>query len=217
MDRESLGMLRNYDAFVFDWDGTLSSLKLLRALNERLNPYWRYKKRKGREGMGEGSREDIDKSIRRKERSRGRRLVTPLIDVSMVFLKPKLHNDSRTVLDTLRRRGKKIALFTNGSSYRVLKELSYLGIEDYFEVIVSAQDLKALKPDPIGLKVVISAIKSKKGRVLYVGDMVDDVLMAKSMGVDCCAVADGFDSYGRLKAARPNYLFRSMEEFCAAL
>lgn len=203
------GLLSKYDTFVFDWDGTLSSVKVLRLINERVNPYWRYRKRHA-----------LSKQVKKKNmhsKSRSIRMVAPFVDFSFMIIKPKLHNDSREVLDELIKRGKTIALFTNGAEYRVLPELKKLGVERYFKAIISAQEVGALKPNPAGLNIALRMIRASKPRTLYIGDMADDIMMAKYAMVASCAIAAGFDSYDKLKAARPDYLFRSMEEFRKAL
>lgn len=203
------GLLGKFDTFVFDWDGTLSSVKFLMKMNERLNPYWRYRKRRA---MGAKA---TKKEVR--DKSNSIRIIAPFVDASFMLIKPKLHNDSREVLDVLRRKRKTIILFTNGAHYRVLPELRKLRIAGYFKVIVSAQDVGALKPNPVGLKIALKKANASKAKTIYVGDMADDVVMAKYAKVASCAIAAGFDSYGKLKASKPDYLFRSMEEFRKAL
>jgi FMN phosphatase YigB (HAD superfamily) len=210
-----MGLMGKYDVFIFDWDGTLSSLKLARALNERLNPRWRYKKSHALDAKGTRSLRVAEK------RGEGgvlrSKLLSPFVDLSLLLLKPKLHNDALEVLRELKKKNKKIALLTNGARYRVLRELAILKIEDYFEVIISTQDLNALKPNPLGLEITLRAIKGKRERTLYTGDMVDDIIMAKFAKVTSCAMSCGFDSYGKLRASNPDYIFRSMEEFKKAL
>ncbi len=203
------GLLSKYDTFVFDWDGTLSSVKVLRLINERVNPYWRYKKKHA-----------LTEKVKKRNmhsKSNGLRVVAPFVDVSFMIIKPKLHNDSKEVLDELRKKRKTIALFTNGAEYRVLPELKKLKIDDYFKIIISAQEIGALKPNPAGLNVALQRLKASKSRTLYIGDMADDVIMAKYAKVASCAIAAGFDSYGKLKASKPDYIFTSMEEFKKAL
>ena len=206
---KSNGLMNRFDTFVFDWDGTLSSLKVLRLVNERINPYWRYRKSHA-----------LSEKVKKKNmhsKSRGIRMVAPFVDVSFMVIRPKLHNDSREVLDELKKRRKTIALFTNGAEYRVLPELKKLKIDSYFKIIISAQEVGALKPNPAGLNIAIHHLKASKARTIYIGDMADDIIMAKYAKVASCAIAEGFDSYGKLKASKPDYIFTSMEEFRRAL
>ena len=212
------GLAKKYDLFVFDWDGTLS--KSVRLLTQKFDPFWKYKMvKQGR--LQPGKKIDQKTAERVLVRRRGsnieRRVLTPLADISLIFIKPKLYYDAKPVLDTLRRRRKKVALFTNGAAWRVAKELAYLDLLDYFDVIISAQDLKALKPNPMGLEVTARALKVRLSKVLYIGDTVDDVMMAKYAKAHSCALSQGLDSGEMLRAAKPDHLFRSIEEFRKAL
>jgi HAD superfamily hydrolase (TIGR01549 family) len=211
------GLLSKFDLFVFDWDGTLSSVKVLRLVNEKVNPFWNLRKINSKT-VRVVSQDETDKIIRRKELSNAAKgIFAPVLDLSITLMKPKLHNGAKDVLRVLDKRNKKIAILTNGAVWRAVREIAYLKIENYFEVIVSAQELDALKPNPLGLEVIIDATKTKKDRVLYIGDMVDDVLAARGAGVRSCAVSCGFDSHNDLKSSRPDYIFRSLEEFRDAL
>jgi HAD superfamily hydrolase (TIGR01509 family) len=140
-----------------------------------------------------------------------------LADLLMVFSKPVLHKSTMKLLKELRRRGKKIAILSNERSYRLMSEITYLGIEDYFDVIVSAKHIMAMKPNPTGLKAILHSLKVKPGRAIFVGDMVDDILAAKLAGVTSCAVADGFDSRHKLKSMKPDYIFNGVEGLEEAL
>ena len=219
-------MSRRFDTFIFDWDGTLTTGILLRKLNERMNPFWISRKRSSADStdtyavnvpkdISAVSGRAIRRHIRKKEMEN--RLLASLVEMSVRFLKPRLQDGAREALERLDRNGNTIALFTNGAQYRVLKELSYLGVEDYFTAIASAQDVNALKPNPRGLNLIARAVNADKERTVYVGDMVDDMEAAKYAGMHSCAIANGFDSYARLKGTRPDYIFRNIVEFCKAL
>ncbi len=221
-----LHLARRYDTFIFDWDGTLTVTKLLRDLNEKLNPHWLYKKQKSSRLVDKysvamprdpGSLEA--KVIRRHIRNMAleNELVTPLADISIFFFRPKLHNGARELLKELKKRRTTIALFSNGAAYRVIKELSYLGIEDYFSAIVSAQDIGALKPHPAGLKVIMESLGAKRQSALYLGDRVSDIETAKYAGIDSCALGCGFDRYDKLRGSRPTYIFRNIEQLLKAI
>ncbi len=220
------GLLRKYDTFVFDWDGTLARVKLLMKLNEMLNPGWAYRKKRSMELIDKYSTKqprdvnslkgkEIRRHIRIKEAESG--IPAVLADLSLYFLKPSLQNYSREALNKIKKNGADIALFTNGANFRISRELSYLGLQDYFTVMVSAQSLNTLKPNPLGLEIILKALHARKEKTLYVGDMVNDIEAAKYAGVHSCAIADGFSSFEKLAGAKPDYLFRSMEAFFKAL
>ena len=209
-------LLKKFDLFVFDWDGTLS--KSIRIFTQKVDPFWKYKKmRYGRVGRGAKAGRAADVLVTRHGSKIERRMLLPIADISLFFIKPSLYPDAKEVLEILKKKGKRIVLFTNGASYRVLRELKYLGLVDYFDAIVSAQDLKALKPNPQGLEIAVKRFKVKKSRTLYIGDMVDDVMMARFAKARSCALAQGFDKYEILKSSRPDYLFRDIRGFRRAL
>lgn len=216
---------KKFDTFIFDWDGTLTRVVLLRKLNERLNPRWAYKKKVSRDLIDEYSVQPpknmntlAGKAITRHiKRVEAERRMGFLADISLYLFRPHLQVDARAVLDKLRDKGVTIALFTNGAKWRVLRELSYLKVEDYFSAIVSAQDFNTLKPNPLGLKVIVKALHSDNKRTIYIGDMVSDIEAAKYAGLHSCAVSNGFDDERELRGAKPEYLFGSLEGLTKSL
>jgi HAD superfamily hydrolase (TIGR01509 family) len=208
------GLASRYKLFIFDWDGTLLYLRLPLAVNEAIKRALRLWNVSAPKKLADPRK--YNKSAQAQQEIKSR-LLTFVTDVIFSLSKPKLHNDTIKILDALKGRHKRIALFSNGGRYRLTKELSYLKIKDYFEEVVSARDFHATKPDPTGLKVILYRMKVKPEEAIYLGDMVDDIVAAKLVKVHTCGVADGFDSYHTLKSAKPEYLFKSMEEFSKAL
>lgn len=203
-------LLKDTDLFIFDWDGTLNSMRLTMWINESV-----------KRALGiwnrDSSIKDIGKmdfDLKKRLKDEGRKLdaLTFLFEIFLSFSRPKLHNDTIELLEKLRRSRKKIAIFTNGRSQRLVKELKYLGITDYFDSIVSAREIHEIKPNPTGLKAILNTLKVRPERAVYMGDMVDDMITAKLIHVKSCAIANGFDSYHKLKSIRPDYIFRSIEE-----
>ncbi len=212
---------KSFDTFIFDWDGTLTTVKLLRLINEKLNPvvkYYKWSSKRKRMSEIELHKAVLSKeSIRSKSRELENRILSKPINFSMSFLTPRLHNGSREVLEKLESKGKKIALLTNGNMYRIIKEMERLKVESYFEAIESAQELGAWKPSPIGIEVLIRSLRSDKKKTLYIGDAADDIETARFAGVKSCAIANGFDSIHNLESHSPDFLFKSMEVLYKAL
>jgi len=211
---------RIYDTFIFDWDGTLRKMSILYHLNTIINPSWRYKKAKAKGELKRGTAKEGPKnyvkgSFRARELKND--IMVPLIDLYMLFSKPVLNYAAKEVLEELDKKGLKIALFTDGSSYRVLREVNHLQIDKYFDTVLSTQSVGRLKPDPLGLEIIISALKSKKSKTVYIGDMVDDILAAKEAGIDSCSVATGLSSFQELARYKPNYIFYNIESLKASL
>ena len=209
-------LARKYDLFIFDWDGTLNSLRLYLMLNERAKKalgLWNAESTlKDFKSMGAALKRKTERKEERKNSA-----TSVLTDMFLSFSKPKLHKNSIEMLQQLRKRGKRLAIFSNARARRLTGELSYVGIMDYFDLVVSARAIHAMKPSPAGIRAISHALGVKRGSTLYVGDAVEDMLTAQAAGVAACAVADGFDSYRKLKSTKPDYIFTSIGDLTRAL
>ena len=224
MKNTGKGLLHRYELFIFDWDGTLCSLRYVQKIADLL------KSKVIRRILGYRTKVSMREEQLRRHTERHNlryretesdelrhRVFSTCVDIALSISKPRLKNGALETLKRLKREGKKIALLTNGGDWRVIRELRREGIERYFDVIISAKELGATKPDPLGLNGIVSILKVGKRRVVFVGDMEDDILTAKYAGVHSIGISDGFASYSDLKGNRPDYLFRSMEEFAREL
>jgi putative hydrolase of the HAD superfamily len=95
------------------------------------------------------------------------------------------------VLDLLheaRKRGIRLGVY---SDYPAQEKLRALGLEKAFDVVVTAQDpmVRRLKPDPLGLEVVLKRLGVSKQEALYIGDRPEiDGLLASRAHVRCLIV-----------------------------
>lgn len=213
--RQEKDLLKKFDAFIFDWDGTINYMRFLMRMNESL-----------KRGLGIWNTDVSIKDFKRRSYAIKKRPIQKELeqeflgtfyDAVLYFMRPKLHNDVVEVLKTLKEHKKRIALFSNGARYRILRELLYLNLGDYFDVVISARDLRTMKPNPSGLKAIMYELHVKQKRTIYIGDMVDDIIAAKLAHASSCAIADGFDSYHKLKSTNPDFIFKSIEGLKSAL
>lgn len=214
MGSESFGLSR-YKTFIFDWDGTLNSPSLLN------HPIWlRLKRKSDVVSKGEANENDIKRGIefaltaKTKADFEGMEEATfvKLADIFFSLLKPRFHSGAREFLDKLNASGCDVALFTDGGLKRVFIELKHLNAIDYFDVILSAQSIKRIKPDPAGLKVILRMLNAKKGTSIYFGDRSEDILAAKRAGISSAAMLNGFSRKSILESADPDFMFESMEK-----
>ena len=211
-----MGLLKRYDAYIFDWDGTLNGMRFALRLNESVKHALKlWNKDSSMKDFGKMSIDLRKKRV--SEEARKNSILVPLAELPFYMSRPHLQNGTVPLLKRLRGADRYIAIVSNGNEHRLMKELEYLGIEDYFDIIASAKALKAMKPNPSGIRAVVKALGVKSSRAIYIGDMVDDVISAKLAHVSSCAIADGFDSYHKLKSVRPDHLFRTIEAFERAL
>ncbi len=207
--------LSDFDTIIFDWDGTLNKLSILYMLNRLANPVMLYRKYSS---FKNERREKLDHKKLNfyarsgKFREEENRLLVGIIDLLHRFSKPKASDGAADVLMQLHNNGKYIAVFTDGKIERVIREAEKLGLLKYIDLIISAQSIGRLKPDPAGIKAIIKISKSKRESCLMVGDMYDDILAAKRAEISVCAVGGGFSSIAYLRDKMPDFLLDGIRD-----
>jgi beta-phosphoglucomutase len=101
-------------------------------------------------------------------------------------------------LDQLCDAGIRLALATSAGRYRVYDTLKGLGIEHYFETIVTGDDVPAGKPDPAIYRLAAERMNENPEHLLAVEDAVSGVKAARSAGMRCVGLAHN----GRAAALR---------------
>jgi HAD superfamily hydrolase (TIGR01549 family) len=203
-------LLKDYDLFIFDWDGTLCEMQVVLRANEWFKRRIHTWNRESKIKEVELNRKQLKRAVEIDETKN--EILVSVFEALTLFYKPRLHRNTIELLKLLKKRGKKIAILSNGNSSRLTKELEKTGLSWVFDVVMSAKDSGVMKPDPRGIKIIGSKLKVNTSRILYFGDMIDDVLTADLAKVDSCALANGFDSHTKLKSVHPTYLFKSVEE-----
>ncbi len=201
-----------YDLFIFDWDGTLSTstslVKVSRYFQRRYSID--HIRRHGKPAGGQSA-----------ARAAGResigRLYAKLYDFYSKFSRPKLQRGALDLLKTLRKRHKKVAIFSDSNRYRLMSEVRLLGVLPYVDLILSADSIKRYKPNPDGLFLIMRRFKVPKERSIYIGDMASDIMTSRFAGISVASVSNGVDPYALLKEIRPDYLFRNLGELSRSL
>jgi HAD superfamily hydrolase (TIGR01549 family) len=95
------------------------------------------------------------------------------------FVRPGL----AAFLSNAKRRGVKLAVL---SDYPADRKLAAIGVREYFDLVVCAQDagVQRFKPDPAGLQMVLRHLGVDKSNAIYVGDRAEvDAETARRAGV----------------------------------
>jgi HAD superfamily hydrolase (TIGR01509 family) len=104
---------------------------------------------------------------------------------AMDLLTPALRPGLLDFLQLARQKGMLLAVL---SDYPAEAKLTAMGLRDYFDVVVSADDsdVQCFKPEPRGLEVVLRRLGLKKNEAVYVGDRPTvDGFAAISAGMAC--------------------------------
>lgn len=106
-----------------------------------------------------------------------------------------------------------IALATFKVRSATEKILEKLGIKQYFDMIITLDDVTHSKPNPECIEKILEGLQSKKEATILVGDTPRDVLTGKNAGVSTCAVLYGFGNAEDIKKAKPDYIIQDIRDF----
>jgi HAD superfamily hydrolase (TIGR01509 family) len=199
-------------AVLFDLDGVLvDSVDVwYRSMNETLRKfgkgrvgkgeylkrYWGFSLPRNFERLGLG-REAVEYCLSRYEHHLGEIRTFP---------------ETGEVLRELRRRGFKLALVTNTPSRLVHRLLSGLGLEEFFETVLTGDDVRRAKPHPEAVRKACRRLGVHPSQAALVGDTGSDVLAGRGAGVR--VVGKGVEGDLRIENLRELFslLRRSGEE-----
>lgn len=88
-------------------------------------------------------------------------------------------------------------------------------ISDWFEVVVTTDDVRKNKPDPASLMKAVTLLKVDPADCLYVGDLPSDIKAGKRAGVKTAAVLTGLSSKEYLEKEEPDFIFKDLQEFAS--
>ena len=123
-----------------------------------------------------------------------------------------LYEGIKEILQHLKSKGYPIGIFTGKGRTASLITLEKLGVDYYFDLIVTGDDVENHKPSPEGILKFVNHFGLKPERVLMIGDSVSDVIASKQAGVKVASVL--WDSYGgeEVKTLNSDYYFHTVEE-----
>jgi len=123
-----------------------------------------------------------------------------------------LRKGALETLSTLRRHGKMVALLTNSGKKAVDNILEKFDIRKYFDIVLTRDDLKFMKPSPEGIYNLLSFFKVKADECLTVGDGVIDIIPSRIAKIKTVVVVGGYTPIERLIQENPDYIIHSLEE-----
>lgn len=118
----------------------------------------------------------------------------------------------KDVLEDIKKTQIPLGVFTGKGRKASTITLKALGIFDYFDMIVTGDDVKRHKPNPEGILNFVEKYNLEKNRVLLIGDAPADIKAARGAGVKIASVV--WDSYAKTLVMESNsdYVFHTVEE-----
>jgi pyrophosphatase PpaX len=114
-----------------------------------------------------------------------------------------------------KQRGLRTALVTSKNHEELANTLPRLGIADYVDFAVTADDVQNPKPDPEGIRLALSHFAIPAERipdVVYIGDTAHDMIAARGAGVRGVGVLWGAGTRPVLEAETPFRICETPED-----
>ena len=115
------------------------------------------------------------------------------------------------LLARLRAAGLRLGICTasRGESFRPLEQA---GLLEFFDVVVTARDVRATKPDPEGLHLCLDRLGIPATEAAYVGDTVTDMRASHAAGLFAVGVLTGAGTSSLLSAAGAHRILPGLED-----
>jgi len=123
----------------------------------------------------------------------------------------------KAALESLRGMGLRLGLFTTDGIKATRYALSKFGLGQFFDVVVTREDVWKVKPDSAHLLAALKPLHVPPQEAVVVGDSTIDVMCAKTVEALAVAVATGFSTSEDLKKVGADYIIRSIAELPSLL
>ncbi len=206
-------------AFLFDFEGTLvtfewklksgvtSALKEIESNGYSLGPF-----------DDNPTYVDIHNFVSAiKEKENNSTILNKINDIFDVFdadalTRWSLNKGAKDTLNALKVNKFPIGLITNVGRTAIQKFIDTHRIENFFDIIITRNDVEQLKPNPEGLIKASSILKINPNTVLFTGDSYDDLGAAQSSGMKSCYILGGQDYIEIDYPNKPFITIQSLDE-----
>lgn len=210
---------RVYQYLIFDLDGTLvdSCPDIIETVKMIINRYGFEAKDDAfiRSCIGGGARNVLIKTLGADKEN--------LIDTEILPLfvdyytencdkKTFAYSGVAEILEYYKQQGKALSVATFKIRSATEKILKTLKLYDYFDLLVTADDVKNPKPHPDCINAILEHYNCEKSQAILIGDTKTDYLTGTNAGIDVCGVTFGYGAPEEVKALNPTYVIDNMEE-----
>jgi HAD superfamily hydrolase (TIGR01509 family) len=116
------------------------------------------------------------------------------------------------ILNDLKSKNIFLSIFTGKGKDAATITLKKLEVYDYFDLIITGDDVKEHKPSPEGINIFLEKFNLKKEEVLMIGDAISDIKAARKAGIKIASVV--WDSYAKEEIIKlgSDYVFNTVDE-----
>jgi len=117
-----------------------------------------------------------------------------------------------STLQTLQKSGYKMAIITNKPISFVEPILQTLALNSYFDIFIGGDSLSTKKPSPEPLLYVCEKLNSLPSKSIMIGDSKNDIIAAKSAGIQSIAVSYGYNYGEDIRTYNPDITVNDFAE-----
>jgi len=206
--------LNNFDGFIFDVDGTITSTnKLIFATFNHVTEKYLQKTYTDSEiiSLFGPTEEEIMLDLFKDDYQKAREDYYEFYSgkhSKMAFIFPGI----KEILEMIKSKNIPLGIYTGKGSVSTEITLKDIGVYDLFDLIVTGSDVAIHKPDPEGINMFVEKFNLDKDRVLMIGDAPADLIASRGAGVKSGAVLWDSYAYDRVIEMGSNFTFNTVEE-----
>jgi len=199
-------MKKDIKLVIFDWSGVISddrkpvyeaTARIMRQHNKPVPPFEQWQKTITIDApsfyISQGINKNRDELFNLYEENFNEVIESGLI--------PEIYPDAQNVLQHLKERGKKIAILSCHPTGNLKKEAERYNLTSFFDLIRSGSKDKAKD-----LQNICHELGERPEEVLFIGDTIYDIRIAKEVGVNSCGICHGYHLKEGLKNENPDLL-----------
>ena len=118
--------------------------------------------------------------------------------------------DTLSLLDTLAASGYRLGVVSNCGARAVHSVLVKFRLSDYFNIILSRNEVSRIKPSPESLILALERLGASPDRALFIGDSVNDILAAQAVPMHSCFLSGGESRVTGIKGSRAPFQISSL-------
>ena len=124
----------------------------------------------------------------------------------------QLVDGAQETIANLKQRGYRLGIVSSGNGIRVAREISNVGLDSVFEVVVCHEQMENRKPHPEGLETAMRLMNRSRKESCYIGDAPEDIEMGKRAGILTVGVRSAYPTNWKLKSSGPDIYVESLIE-----
>jgi len=124
----------------------------------------------------------------------------------------ELSSGAIETLKTLKQMGLKMGICTTNSEKSVRYILNRFRISEFFDVVVTRNSVKQVKPNPEHLEVALKALDVAPEESVLLGDSSTDMLCARELKAIAVGLSTGVSTIEQLKSTGANYIVTSITD-----